>query len=1033
MSTPYAETEFQKLIVAHLAANGWEVGTSDCYDRERALYPDDVLAWLALDDEKNLRKIVAGDDDVKGRARVLDRLAASLATDEQQGGGTLTVVRKGFDVVGAKRFRMIQQAPADDRNPDMSALYARNILRVVPELRYSTKKDDRLDLAFFVNGIPVATVELKTNFAQSLPAAIAQYKHDRHPQGEPLLTPGRGALVHFALTQDEIAMTTRLAGEATRFLPFNRGHDGGAGNAPNGDKPRTAYFWEDVLDRDAWLEILTKFVYTNHEKQSDPLTGKVTTRSQIRFPRFHQWRAVTALTAAARADGPGHRYLVQHSAGSGKTDLIAWTAHRLASLHTPAGGKVFDAVIVIADRQVLDRQLQDAVDQLVTVTGTFQAITRGSEGSKTAQLIEALGGGIPIIGVTLQTFPHALNEMRKTGSPLAGKRFAVIADEAHSSQSGSAAAAVREVLYLGEQVDLDDDEPGADQDALVAMAAHADTGERLSFFAFTATPKAKTLELFGTRGADDMPRPFDLYSMKQAIEEGFILDVLRNYTTYDMAARIAKRAAEGADATDGDEIDVRKGTRALIGLVELHPTNIASKVSEILTHFGEVVQHQLGGRAKAMIVTPSRAAAVRYARAFEKLAAERDLPLRALVAFSGEVPDPDVAALPGVTPPVVTEASMNPSLKGRDLADVFAQADHHVLIVANKYQTGFDQPLLVAMYVDKQLSGIAAVQTLSRLNRTLPGKTETYVLDFVNEPSIIQAAFQEYYEDARIETASDPDLVLNLVNKLDAAGIFTWVEVNQVWTDWTTLSGAPGAAHNALSAHLDPAVDRFKARWLAADDDEERERLVDFRATLAQYSTLYAFFSQVLHFGDPRYEKLSIFADLLARRLRALDGGGSGEVVDVSDIVLTHYKLEKLKQEDIALASGEAEGLRGVTEAGMAALREKERASTAELIEKVNKYLGDLSVNDEHKVGAIEGVLLEAVADAGLAEQARNNTKVDFSNSPALQVVLEDAIWSHETASAEVLTAIRALPPGRLVQLALDFGLYERLRGREAG
>ncbi len=1031
MSTQISETEFQASIVAHLAAHGWEVGTSDRYDRERALYPDDVLAWLALDDEKNLRKIVTGDTDTKGRTRVLDRLAASLGVDEQHGGGTLTVLRKGFDVVGAKRFRMIQRPPADDRNPAMTALYGQNILRVVPELRYSTKKDDRLDLAFFVNGVPVATVELKTNFAQSLPAAIAQYKRDRHPQGEPLLTAGRGALVHFALTQDDIAMTTRLVGDATAFLPFNRGNDGGAGNPPNGEKPRTAYFWEDVLDRDAWLQILTKFVYTNHEKQTDPLTGKVTYRSQIRFPRFHQWRAVTALTAAARADGPGHRYLVQHSAGSGKTDSIAWTAHRLASLHTPAGEKVFDSVIVIADRQVLDRQLQDAVDQLVTVTGTFQAITRGSEGSKTTQLATALASGVPIIGVTLQTFPHALKQIREKGGVLAGKRFAVIADEAHSSQTGAAAKAVKDLLYLGETVDVDD-EPGADQDALVAMASHADDDRRISFFAFTATPKAKTLELFGTPGSDSKPHPFDLYSMKQAIEEGFILDVLRNYTTYDMAARIAKRAAKGTDEANGDEIDVRTGTRALIGMVELHPTNVASKVSEIITHFREVVQPQLGGRAKAMIVTSSRAAAVRYARAFEKLAAERNLPLRALVAFSGEVPDPDVTALPGVAQKVVTEASLNPSLKGRDLADVFAQPDHHVLIVANKYQTGFDQPLLVAMYVDKQLSGIAAVQTLSRLNRTTLGKTETYVLDFVNDPAIIQAAFQEYYEEARIETASDPDLVLNLVNKLDAIGVFTWAEVNQVWADWTTLSGAAGAAHNALSAHLDPAVDRFSARWLAASDDEERERLIDFRATLSQYVTLYAFFSQVLHFGDPRYEKLSVFADLLARRLRALDDGGSSEVVDVSDVVLTHYKLEKLKQEDIALTAGDAEGLRGITEAGMAALREKERASTSELIEKVNRYLGDLDAKDEYKVGLIETLLAEAAEDAGLAEQAKNNTVVDFANSPALRIVLSDALWQHENASAEVLAAARRMSEADLVQMMIECGLYERLRARPA-
>lgn len=1034
MSTLYAETEFQKLIVQHLADHGWEVGTSEKYDREGALYEDDVLAWLALDDEKNLRKIVKSDGDLSGRARILKRLADSLAADEQQGGGTLTVLRKGFDVVGAKRFRMVQHPPADDRNPAMSELYRRNILRVVPELRYSTKKDDRLDLAFFVNGIPVATVEIKTNFAQSLAAATTQYKRDRHPQGEPLLTSGRGALVHFALTQDEIAMTTRLAGESTSFLPFNRGNNGGAGNAPNGDKPRTAYFWEDVLDRDAWLTILTKFVYTNHEKQSDPLTGKVTYRSQIRFPRFHQWRAVTALTAAARADGAGHRYLVQHSAGSGKTDSIAWTAHRLASLHTPEGKKVFDSVIVIADRQVLDRQLQDAVDQLVTATGTFQAITRGSEGSKTAQLTEALSAGIPIIGVTLQTFPHALKQIRETGGALAGKRFAVIADEAHSSQTGAAASALKDLLYLGENVTIDEDEPGADQDALVAMAAHADDEHRISFFAFTATPKTKTLELFGAPGPDGKPQPFDLYSMKQAIEEGFILDVLRNYTSFEMAARIAKRAMDGSESDD-EEVDVRKGTRALIGLVELHPTNIASKVSEIITHFREVVQPQLGGRAKAMIVTASRAAAVKYARAFEKLARERGLPLTALVAFSGEVPDPDVAALPGVEQPTVTEASMNPSLKGRDLADVFAQPDHHVLIVANKYQTGFDQPLLVAMYVDKQLSGIAAVQTLSRLNRTMAGKTETYVLDFVNDPELIKQSFQEYYEEARVETESDPDLVANQLNKLDAVGVFTWAEVDRVWADWTRAGANPGAAHNALSAHLDPAVDRFVARWRdSIDNAEERERLADFRSTLSQYVTSYAFFSQILHFGDTRYEKFSVFADLLGRRLRAaVDDGVSGEIVDVSDVVLTHYKLEKLKQEDLALASGEAEGLRGLTEAGMAKLREKERASTAELIEKVNKYLGDLDAKDEHKVGAIEGVLLEAAADAGLAEQAKNNTKVDFSNSPALQVVLEDAIWSHETASAEVLAAIRKLEPRQLVQLALDFGLYERLRERRTG
>jgi type I restriction enzyme R subunit len=497
MSTQYAETEFQKLIVAHLAAHGWEVGTSDRYDRERAVPRRRVRVARArrreepAQDRRRRRRR-------KGRERILKRLADTLAADEQHGGGTLTVLRKGFDVVGAKRFRMIQQPPADDRNPAMTALYAQNILRVVPELRYSTKKDDRLDLAFFVNGIPVATVELKTNFAQSLPAAIAQYKRDRHPQGEPLLTAGRGALVHFALTQDDIAMTTRLVGDATTFLPFNRGHDGGAGNPPNGEKPRTAYFWEDVLDRDAWLQILTKFVYTNHEKQTDPLTGKVTYRSQIRFPRFHQWRAsppsppphapTDPAIATSSSTRPGRARPTRSrgpptgsppctrpratrsstrcsssptgrcSTGSCRMPSTSSSPRRARSRRSPAGLRLEDSPAHRSARLGRAHHRRDAAD------------------------LPARAAADP-----------------REGRTLAGKRFAVIADEAHSSQSGAAAGKLKELLYLGERVDIDDDEPGADQDALVAMAAHADSARRLSFFAFTATPKAKTLELFGTR------------------------------------------------------------------------------------------------------------------------------------------------------------------------------------------------------------------------------------------------------------------------------------------------------------------------------------------------------------------------------------------------------------------------------------------------------------------------------------------------------------------------------------------------------
>src|SRR5699024_10252292 len=421
--------------------------------------------------------------------------------------------------------------------------------------------------------------------------------------------------------------------------------------------------------------------YINHQRRKDPTTGKITESSQIRFPRYHQWRAVTRLTQAARSEGPGHNYLVQHSAGSGKTDSIAWTAHRLASLHTEDGHKVFDNVLVISDRQVLDRQLQDAVDQLTTTTGTFRPLTGGTEGSTTQQVLEALAADTPISGLTLQPFPYALQKFRDAGGLVPGRRFAVIADEDHSSQTVHASAASKVLLYTGgddHRADSDDAVAGVDQDVLVRMAAQVDANDRISFFAFTATPKVKTMELFGRRNpTTDKLEPFDLYSMKQAIEEGFIVDVLSNYTSFEVAARIASKADTTNEHTDGNEVDVRRGTRALLAKVELHPTNVGSKVAEIIDHYQRVVRPQLGGKAKAMVVTASRAAAVQYHRAFQREVQRRGLNLRSMVAFSGEVPDPDVNTIHGVDRPTVTEASENPRLHGRDLATVFDQPGEH--------------------------------------------------------------------------------------------------------------------------------------------------------------------------------------------------------------------------------------------------------------------------------------------------------------------------------------------------------------------
>ncbi|GAA1754844.1 type I restriction endonuclease subunit R [Rothia terrae] len=1038
MSRTHLERPLQQYICAHLAADGWKHSpNSNGYDAQRALFPADVLAWLQTSDPKSYASLIKPEADPATRQaqtnRLLDRLVTKLSDPEEHGGGTLNVLRKGFSVPGARRpFHLIAYPPQDGRNPELTALYQQNILRVVEEVRFNpADESERIDLVLFINGLPVATIELKSEYTQTLQHAINQYRNNRNPKTSPLLQEHRGALVHFALTQDEIAMTTKLAGKATTFLPFNQGKDGGAGNPIVDGKLSTSYFWEEILEPNTWINILTKFIYTNHQKTTDPLTGKTKQKSHIRFPRYHQWRAVTKLVNTARIEGAGKKYLVQHSAGSGKTDSIAWTAHRLSNLHTPKGERVFDSVIVIADRQVLDQQLQDAIDQLVTTAGTFQPITRGTGDSKSKQLVDALITGVPIIGVTLQTFPFALEEMTREGGKLAGKHFAIIADEAHSSQSGKATDSIKTMLTTDVDAGIEESDPEADQEALTRMAQRVvGAGHQVSFFAFTATPKAKTLEIFGRRPADGGPHePFDLYPMKQAIEEGFILDVLKNYTTYEMAAKIAQT---NADSGVDEEIDIRKGTKSLINFVELHPTNVASKVAVILEHFEGKVKHELGGKAKAMVVTSSRASAVRYQRAFEKAIAERGLPLKTLVAFSGELPDPDIEPVPGVDTPTVTEASMNPDLKGRNLAEVFNQDGQHILIVANKYQTGFDQPLLVAMYVDKKLSGITAVQTLSRLNRRAEGKDNTYILDFVNDPEQIRASFAEYYEDAHIETESDLDLVAKQVDKLDAVSIYNRADVEQFWEKWVA-QGARQASYDSL---IRVPVERFVTRWDAARSDDDKaalEVLLEFRSTLAQYVKSYAFFSQIFNFGDPYYEKLSSFADLLARKLRrfTLDEV-SPEVVNVDDIVLTHYRLEKLREdEDLKLSTSEAAGLQGMTEAGLASIQERERKARSILIEKVNKYFHGLELSDEHQVGFATTFVAEAAKDAGLKQSAMANAKVDFYHSKNVRNGLANKLWDYSSDTADLIDYVRRMPAEKFVEFMMDMGLYELLRGEK--
>ncbi|WP_233256053.1 type I restriction endonuclease subunit R [Falsiroseomonas bella] len=716
----HKEKAFEEGICAHLAAHGWlyEEGSADRYDRWRALFVEDLAAW-AQASQPDAWATLTKTHGAAAAKTLADKLRAAL--DKQ---GTLHLLRHGLDVVGLKAtLSLCQFRPALAMNETLTARYAANRLRVVRQVRYSAHGEESLDLVLFLNGIPVATAELKSDYTQSVKDAIDQYRYDRLPKApgknvaEPLLSFPGGALVHFAVSNSEVHMCTRLAGADSVFLPFNKGHDFGAGNPPNPNGAPTAYLWEEIWDRDGWLEILGRYIVPVRSAKKD-LKGWI-------FPRFHQLVATRKLVGAVLQEGPGGRYLVEHSAGSGKTNTIAWSAHFLADLHDAKNAKLFDTVIVVSDRNVLDKQLQQAIEGFERTKGVV-AIVTGDGSSKSKELADALAAGKKIVVCTIQTFPFAMDEVRKL-SATKGKRFAVIADEAHSSQSGKAAAELKMILTPEEIAALEDGGEIGVEDILAAkMAARAEQDRNITFVAFTATPKAKTLELFGTRpdptrpaAKDNLPAAFHVYSMKQAIEEKFILDVLQNYTSYKLAFRLTHNGKEFTDK----EVDANDAKKGIMGWVRLHPVNIAARVQIVVEHFRQNVAHLLGGKAKAMVVTSSRKEAVRWMKAMGDYIKKRNYPIGLLVAFSGEVNDPESG------PEAFSETNMNPGLHGRDIREAFATEQYAILLVANKFQTGFDQPLLCAMYVDRRLAGIQAVQTLSRLNRAHSGKDTTYVVD----------------------------------------------------------------------------------------------------------------------------------------------------------------------------------------------------------------------------------------------------------------------------------------------------------------
>jgi type I restriction enzyme R subunit len=1027
MNGLHQEISFESDVCTVLAANGWlyQVGDAQGYDRARGLFPADLIAWVQAT-QPAAWEALQKSHGAAAEATLLDRVRKSL--DDR---GTLDVLRTGIELIGLRApLALAQFKPAMRMNPEIVARYEANRLRVVRQVRYSLANENCIDLVLFLNGVPVATVELKTDFTQGVGDAVDQYRFDRLPRpkggaAEPLLSFPSGALVHFAVSNREVMMTTKLEGPATTFLPFNKGDDGGAGNPTPPFGHPTSYLWEEVWQRDSWLEILGRYLVTQKDEKKRI--------SRILFPRYHQLDATRELQRAVLAEGASGKFLIQHSAGSGKTNSIAWSAHFLSELHDPNDEKLFSTVVVVSDRRVIDAQLQDAIFDFERTQGVVETI-KNDGGAKGGQLAKALAAGKKIIVCTIQSFPTALAAVRDLAAT-DGKRFAVIADEAHSSQTGEAAAKLKEVLSPEELAELMDGGEVDTEDLLAAQMAARASDKGVTYVAFTATPKAKTLQLFGRPGADGKPSPFHVYSMRQAIEEGFILDVLKNYTPYKLAFKLAHEGQELSEV----EVERSAATKGIMQWVRLHPYNISQKVQIVVEHFRENVQPLLDGKAKAMVVLASRKEAVRWKLAIDRYIREQGYPLGTLVAFSGEVNDPES----GDEPFTETNALLNPGLKGRDIRDAFKGADFHLLLVANKFQTGFDQPLLCGMYVDRRLAGIQAVQTLSRLNRAHPGKDTTYVLDFINSSEEVLAAFKTYYETAELEGVTDPNLIFDMRAKLDAAGHYDSFEVDRLATVLMNPSATQGDLVSAMAPVADRLLKRYaaaKAAWAVAEErgeakeakaaKDEMDALVLFKGDMASFVRVYTFLSQIFDYANTDIEKRFLFFKHL---IRLLEFGRERETVDLSQLVLTHHTLKNLGKRPFVLSEGETPKIAPVGDVGSGAVQEKQKALLAEIIAKVNDlFVGDLTEGDQlvYVNDVIKGKLLESDA---LVTQAANNTKAQFAASPTLDDAILDAVMdaldAHQTMSRQALDSATVRAGLKSILLG-PAQLYEALRGR---
>ncbi len=964
------------------------------YAEELALFPEDVTGFLK-DSQPAKWQALDALLGPKTAVTVLDSLVKELELK-----GTLHVLRHGFKCYG-KNFRMAYFRPNTAMNPEAAKNYARNRLTVTRQVSFTSvmKKADGknrrciIDLTLAVNGIPVVTAELKNPLTGRRAAdAMRQYEVER--DGRDLLFDfKKRALVHFAVDPDEVWMTTRLNGKETNFLPFNRGNNHGAGNAPVEGNWKTHYLWDEALQADSLLEILQRFMHLEvKEKQVKTDKGVRTVRKETMiFPRYHQIDAVRKLVAHSKAQGAGRNYLIQHSAGSGKSNSIAWLAHRLSSLHDELDEKVFHSVIVVTDRRVLDQQLQATIYQFEHKTGVVEKIDEDTQ-----QLARALSQGTPIVITTIQKFPfisQALSTLEKKGSGVKinteGKRFAVIVDEAHSSQSGETTTTLKGMLNkdgieaaIATQLSDEEDDDLSDE---VKAAALRDALQRarqpnISFFAFTATPKFKTKVLFDEPGPSGAS-PFHEYTMRQAIEEGFVMDVLQNYTTYKRFFGLIKQVENDPD------VPRRRAAKTLTRYLELHPVNIEQVVSVIVEHFRLYVMHELGGRAKAMVVAGSRLAAVKYKLAFDHYIKDQGyIGIRSLVAFSGMVEDPDD---PGSS---YTEVAMNEGLAESELPEVFGRDDYRVLLVAEKYQTGFDQPLLQTMYVVKRLAGVQAVQTLSRLNRIAPGKSRTFVLDFANKEDEIYNAFKPYYETTPVGENADPHRLSELQHRLLEWAIFTPADVNKFAEVWYRGKRDHSATdHRVMNAVLDAVVQRFQGH-----EEEERE---EFRGQLTAYRNLYAFLSQIIPYQDSDLERLYAFVRNLMAKLPP-PGDGQAFVLD-DEVALRFFRLQQMTEGSINLSYGDADPLKGSTDVGTASVKDM-KVTLSSLINRLNERFGtNFTVADQLFFDQIRA---SAENNENIAEAARANNFADFASY--LDRILDELFIARMEGNEEIFSRV---------------------------